>query len=127
MRSMIIIVAICLVLSLGLGVFCSLYTRKLSDDYQQQMDAITSALNAGQWKTALDRTRNMEEKWENHARILSLFTDHAQVDAVSFSLTQLRVYIEEMEKYHALLYVAEFCESLALIDSRDAFVLKNIL
>ena len=41
--------------------------------------------------------------------------------------TEMGLSIEEMEKYHALLYVAEFCESLALIDSRDAFVLKNIL
>ena len=48
-------------------------------------------------------------------------------DYYRFSEASDNADIEEMEKYHALLYVAEFCESLALIDSRDAFVLKNIL
>lgn len=127
MRAITITLILALCLALALGIFCTLYTRHLHQEYRQQMDHVSAAIQDEAWENALNMTRTLEEKWEKHARLLSLFTEHSQVDAVSLGLTQLSVSIEEKERYHALLYAAEICETLALIDSRDAFVLKNIL
>jgi len=127
MRFMTITLILALCLSLGLGIFCSLYTSHLHHEYRLQIESVSSAIQEESWESALNKTRSLEESWKRHAKFLSLFTAHNEVDAVSLGLTQLRVSIEENERYHALLYAAELCETLALIDSRDAFVLKNIL
>ena len=127
MRYMTVTLLVSLCLALGFGIFCCQYTARLHDEYRQQIESVSSAIQKESWEDALNMTRALEETWEQHAKLLSLFTDHHHVDAVSLGLSQLRVSIQERERYHALLYAAEIGETLALIDSRDAFVLKNIL
>ena len=127
MRAITITLLICMFIALSLGIFCSCYTHHVSQEYQLQIEDTAFAIQENQWKDALEKILFLEKHWEKHAHILSLFTDHGEVDAVSLALTQLRVSIEEQERYHALLYAAEICETLVLIHSRAAFVLKNIL
>lgn len=127
MRTMLLTVCISLLLALGLGIFCSLYTHHLSRDYRQDLAAVSHAIQSAQWDAALNTTRSLAKDWEKHAGILSLFVSHNEVDAVSLGFSQLLVSLEAKEGYHALLYAAELCDSLDLLSSRDAFMLKNIL
>lgn len=127
MRSIAVTVLLALALALGLGIFCSLYTRNLNVHYHQQIEGVILSIREKDWEAALEKNRALEADWKTQARVLSLLSDHALIDSVSLGLTQLRVSLEEREGYHALLYAAELQEALELIDSRDTFVLKNIL
>ena len=127
MRATAVTVLIAFCLSLALGIFCTRYTHHIALEYQQQIEDTALAIQEEQWQAALEMTLMLEKAWENHARLLSFFTDHSEVDAVSLGLTLLRVSIEEKERSHALFYAAELCQTLALVRARDAFVLKNIL
>ena len=127
MRGMIIAVAISFFLALGMGIYCGESSRQVSEEFIVRIEEVAAAIQMEQWESALQLIRAAEKAWENQSKTLAMWVNHGDVDEVSVGLTQLRISLQEKEKYHALLYAAELNEALALIYHRDALALKNIL
>lgn len=127
MRAMTVTVAVVLALVLAIGIFCGLHSRNTSERYKVRIEEVATAILQEKWEESLRLIREAEQDWEDESGTLAMWVNHEDVDVVSVGMAQLRVSIEEGERYHALLYAAELEEALTLIYQRDAFSLKNIL
>ena len=127
MRGMMVTVAVAFILALGLGIYCGEKSRILSEEFIVRIEEIAAAVKQEKWEKALALERETEQAWESQSKTLSMWVNHGDVDEVSVGLAQLRISLQEREKYHVLLYAAELNEALTLIYHRDALALKNIL
>ena len=127
MRAMTATVAISLALILALSAACGLYSRRISEDFRLETQRTAAAIREDRWQEAMDRVRRLERQWEKRSEILAMWVNHGDVDEVSIGFARLRLSIEAEERYHSLRCAEELEEALALIYSRDAFTLKNIL
>lgn len=127
MRSMIITVCISLLLVIAIGVFCGISSLHTSQNFQTRMEEISALISLRRWEEALQHARSAQQDWEEKSPLLSMWVSHENVDEVGIGLSHLSISIQQQEEYHALLYIAEICESLSLIYQKDAFSLKNIL
>ncbi|MBQ4075474.1 MAG: DUF4363 family protein [Clostridia bacterium] len=126
MRSMIITVCISLLLVIAIGVFCGISSLHTSQNFQIRMEEISALISLRRWEEALQHARSAQQDWEEKSPLLSMWVSHENVDEVGIGLSHLSISIQQQEEYHALLYIAEICESLSLIYQKDAFSLKNI-
>lgn len=127
MRSMIITVCLSLLLVIAIGVFCGISSLHTSQNFQIRMEEISALISLRRWEEALQHARSAQQDWEEKSPLLSMWVSHENVDEVGIGLSHLSISIQQQEEYHALLYIAEICESLSLIYQKDAFSLKNIL
>ena len=127
MRGVTIAVAIAFLLALGLSIYCGERSRQVSEEFIVRIEEVAAAVYMDQWEKALQLARGTEKAWETQSQTLAMWVNHGDVDEVSVGLAQLRISLQEKEKYHALLYAAELNEALALLHHRDALALKNIL
>lgn len=126
MRSMIITVCLSLLLVIAIGVFCGISSLHTSQNFQIRMEEISALISLRRWEEALQHARSAQQDWEEKSPLLSMWVSHENVDEVGIGLSHLSISIQQQEEYHALLYIAEICESLSLIYQKDAFSLKNI-
>lgn len=91
------------------------------------MEEISALISLRRWEEALQHARSAQQDWEEKSPLLSMWVSHENVDEVGIGLSHLNISIQQQEEFHALLYIAEICESLSLIYQKDAFSLKNIL
>ena len=117
-------VSLALILALGLG--CGAYSRGVSREFTEGLRAAEENIQSEAWDKALSSAEGMKKAWEEKAELLSLWVNHAAVDEVTVAFSQLRVAVLQKEACHALLFAAQLREALALIDSQDAFALKNV-
>lgn len=127
MRGMLTTAALSLILIIALGLVCTHQSRRASEIFGLLTEEVSAAIAQEDWEKALNLTRKMEQDWQKRESTLALFVNHEDVESVSMGLCQMRISLEEREKYHALLYAEELKEALSLMGDRDAFTLKNIL
>lgn len=124
---MIITVILSILLVAAIGLFCGFSSLHTSQNFQIRMEEISALISLHHWEEALNLSRGAQQDWEEKSPLLSLWVSHENVDEVGIGLSHLSISIQQKEEYHALLYIAEICESLSLIYQKDAFSLKNIL
>lgn len=127
MRGMTATVCVSLALIVGIGLACGVYSHRISQEYTVAVERIAAEIRMENWEESLGMARALGQSWQERSDLLSMWVNHADVDAVTVGMAQFQASIEAREKYHSLLYSAELEEALALIYFRDAFALKNIL
>ena len=117
MRAMIWVVVGVTALMAVIGLSCGYTSKQVSESMRQEALGLVQAVKAGNRETAMTGTLQLAEKWQDTRKLLCLWVNHQDLDAVSVGLQQLKVSVEAGETYHALLYLAELDEALALIYS----------
>ncbi|MBE5786796.1 MAG: DUF4363 family protein [Clostridiales bacterium] len=115
--------ALLLLLGLGLGIF----SRHIIGPHQISLAAMTAAVEREQWAQAVRDAQAAEQKWQKQAMLLSLWAQHEDVNDVAAGWAQLKIALQEQNRYEALLILRHLSDALTMICDRDAFALKNIL
>ena len=127
MRGMLLVVAGTLTLILLIGIFCGMYSSRISEEMQARASTVASLFASGQDREALSCARDLMGDWEGRSGLISMWVNHEDVDEVSINLERLLAALEEEQPFFARLYLTQLQEALSHIYHRDAFQLKNIL
>lgn len=124
---MLFVVAGTLALILLIGIFCGMYSSRISEEMQARAATVASLFAAGSSREALSCARDLMGDWERRSGLISMWVNHEDVDEVSANLERLLVALEEEERFFVWLYLSQLQEAFSHLYHRDAFQLKNIL
>ena len=117
----------CAALLLALGLGCGLYSRQIAHPYHLTLSDIASSVDQEQWTQAAHTARGAELEWKKQSSLLFLFANHEDVNAVASGWAQLKIALQEKQRYESLLILQQLSDALTMIHDRDAFALKNVL
>lgn len=95
--------------------------------YIGEIEAVDSLVKSGDLKSAADKNRELESRWQSTASVIDAVLIHDYVDQISIDLSQMRSYIEsgDISSYFAGSESAK--KALASIKDSEYPVIENIL
>lgn len=97
-------------------------TRKLLD----QIALMEEWINKGEWGLANDAAVELNKSWEETENIWTIFTNHHEIDNISFTLKNTIEYMKLKEKADSLAYLASLKHYISHIPEMERIVIKNI-
>lgn len=97
-------------------------TRKLLD----QIALMEEWINKGEWEVANDAAVELNKSWEETENIWTIFTNHHEIDNISFALKNTIEYMKLKEKADSLAYLASLKHYISHIPEMERIAIKNI-
>ncbi len=126
MKGTVITIIGCLVILLGISLYCGLTNRWESERYILAVEEVQAFLTQGDWENAERSITDAHANWEKTAEVLYLWVGHDDIDDVNLGFGLLDVAIQEKDSVYARLYAEQLVQALAHIYHRDALALKNV-
>ncbi len=70
------------------------YLKSVTDELSDLTEAVSLAAREENWASCLDQCEKLEKKWENVETILSIFTNHNELDDIEMTITEIRAGID---------------------------------
>ena len=126
MRYLTVTVAVALALLIGAGVYCTLYSKRVSDDYKALAAQVERDARLEAWPSAQEKALRLAAAWRETGDVLSMWVNHADVDDVTIALSRLQIALEMRDAAESLSIIAELNENLSHIYHRDSLSLKIV-
>lgn len=126
MRLMMSLAAIMLGLLAG-GFWTNHSLQVSTDEISRQIDKVFVEVKADNWQTALRRTNELEQIWDDKARWWPIFLDHQEMDNIDFSMARVKEYVAGQEDTLSMGQLSELKLMVEHIPKKEAVNLKNIL
>ena len=125
-RKLMTILAVALILT-ALAVVEQWLVTHLTDDALTRISALLELVREGEMETALQKARELDLHWDEHAGELEVLVDHSSTDEVRYGLSRLIAALEAEERAAALIYASEVEGGIEHVRERQAFSVQNLL
>lgn len=125
-RKLMTILAVALILT-ALAVVEQRLVTHLTDDALTRISALLELVREGEMETALQKARELDLHWDEHAGELEVLVDHSSTDEVRYGLSRLIAALEAEERAAALIYASEVEGGIEHVRERQAFSVQNLL
>ena len=126
MRAKVLTVVIVLAL---LGVLCTaeqIFVSRTTNDALAEAREILDLLRAEELSEALARSRSLDGRWDERAKVLEIFVNHKATDDVRFAFSRLIAALEGEDRETAMVYAAELEGGIEHVYERQALMIENI-
>ena len=127
MRKKWIIMASVALFVLVISLITSLYSWRISNDYQERVEQMEQAVREGDWERAQTLYEQMDQHWEQVRPTLQLWINHRDTDDISQTLLDLGVVLEARLVTESLQDLEALYEHANHLYHRDALTLSNLL
>ncbi|MCI7736421.1 MAG: DUF4363 family protein [Clostridiales bacterium] len=125
-RKLMTILAVALILT-ALAVVEQRLVTHLTDDALTRISALLELVREGEMETALQKARELDLHWDEHAGELEVLVDHSSTDEVRYGLSRLIAALEAEDRAAALIYASEVEGGIEHVRERQAFSVQNLL
>ncbi|MDY5349662.1 MAG: DUF4363 family protein [Candidatus Ventricola sp.] len=125
-RKLMTILATALILA-ALAVVEQRLVSHLTDDALAKTSVILGLIREGEMETALQKARELDLHWDDHAGELEVMVDHSSTDEVRYGLSRLIAALEAEDRASALIYASEVEGGVEHVRERQAFSVQNLL
>ena len=125
-RKLMTILAVALILT-ALAVVEQWLVTHLTDDALTRISALLELVREGEMETALQKARELDLHWDDHAGELEVMVDHSSTDEVRYGLSRLIAALEAEDRAAALIYASEVEGGIEHVRERQAFSVQNLL
>lgn len=125
-RKLMTILAVALILT-ALAVVEQWLVTHLTDDALTRISALLELVREGEMETALQKARELDLHWDEHAGELEVLVDHSSTDEVRYGLSRLIAALEAEDRAAALIYASEVEGGIEHVRERQAFSVQNLL
>lgn len=125
-RKLMTILAVALILT-ALAVVEQRLVTHLTDDALTRISMLLELVREGEMETALQKARELDLHWDEHAGELEVLVDHSSTDEVRYGLSRLIAALEAEERAAALIYASEVEGGIEHVRERQAFSVQNLL
>ena len=125
-RKLMTILAVALILT-ALAVVEQRLVTHLTDDALTRISALLELVREGEMETALQKARELDLHWDEHAGELEVLVDHSSTDEVRYGLSRLIAALEAEERAAALIYASEVEGGVEHVRERQEFSIQNLL
>ena len=125
-RKLMTILAVALILT-ALAVVEQRLVTHLTDDALTRISALLELVREGEMETALQKARELDLHWDEHAGELEVLVDHSSTDEVRYGLSRLIAALEAEDRASALIYASEVEGGVEHVRERQAFSVQNLL
>lgn len=125
-RKLMTILAVALILT-ALAVVEQRLVTHLTDDALTRISALLELVREGEMETALQKARELDLHWDEHAGELEVLVDHSSTDEVRYGLSRLIAALEAEDRAVALIYASEVEGGIEHVRERQAFSVQNLL
>ena len=105
----------------------SLFSWRISDDYQMRVRQIEQAVREEDWEQAHALYEQMNLHWEHVRPTLQLWINHRDTDDINQTLLDLGVVLEARLATESLQALEALYEHASHLYHRDALTLSNLL
>ena len=122
------IIIICATLAL-LGLLCfveQILVHRFTRDALEQTQRILQDIRIRNFAGAMERTKELDETWDERAKKLEMLVDHRSTDDVRYALSRLLAALEEEDPATAMVYACELEGGIEHVYERQALTLENI-
>lgn len=127
MRKKWIIMAGVLLFVFAISLSTSLYSWRISNDYQARVRQMEQAVRAEAWEQAFILYDEMDQHWQKVRPFLQLWINHRDTDEINQSLLELGVLLEARLLPESLQVLEVLYEHVNHLYHRDALTLSNLL
>ncbi|NLB53694.1 MAG: DUF4363 family protein [Syntrophomonadaceae bacterium] len=124
---MLISILIALILLIGTGIWTNGYLQTSSDKLGLQIEEICRDIEQESWDDAENKTRMLENTWQQSAKWWPVFLDHQEMDNIEFSLAKAKAFVESENKPLSLGQLSELKLMIEHLPIKEEINLKNIL
>ena len=125
-RKLMTILAAALILA-ALAVVEQRLVTHLTDDALTRISALLELVREGEMETALQKARELDLHWDDHAGELEVMVDHSSTDEVRYGLSRLIAALEAEDRASALIYASEVEGGVEHVRERQMLTLQNVL
>ena len=125
-RKLMTILAVALILT-ALAVVEQRLVTHLTDDALTRISMLLELVREGEMETALQKARELDLHWDEHAGELEVLVDHSSTDEVRYGLSRLIAALEAEDRAAALIYASEVEGGIEHVRERQAFSVQNLL
>lgn len=127
MRKKVITMAAVMALLIGLSIVEQISVSRLTDSALAATEAILNDLRAGQLDAAMQKSRELDQMWDDRASKLETLIDHGSIDDVRFALSRLIAALEGEDRASALIYASELEGGIEHVYERQELSVQNLL
>lgn len=127
MRKKWIVIASVLLFVAVISLITSLYSWRISNDYQARIRQMEQAVRQGAWEQALTLHDQMDQHWQKVRPVLQLWINHRDTDDINQSLLNLGVLLEARLVTESLKDLETLYDHASHLYHRDALTLSNLL
>ena len=125
-RKLMTILAVALILT-ALAVVEQRLVTHLTDDALTRISMLLELVREGEMETALQKARELDLHWDDHAGELEVMVDHSSTDEVRYGLSRLIAALEAEDRAAALIYASEVEGGIEHVRERQEFSVQNLL
>lgn len=125
MRLLVTLTAI-LSMIIGMAVWFNHSLQETTADLSQQISEISLEIGQQDWKTAVIKSEQLEQIWEEKAKWWPVFLDHQEMDNIEFSLARVKEYVTSRDQALSLGQLSELKLMIEHIPRKEAVNLENI-
>lgn len=121
-------ISLCIFLVMIIGMYFSLsYLNKTCSRFEDQSARLESLINDGKWEEADKLSNELFYEWEEKSRIMSIFVNHLEIDAMNNEILKLTQYVkckskdEALASNHAVKFFSKNITSLQKINIQNIF------
>lgn len=100
-------------------------SRITSSALSNARDVITD-IRMGELNAAIEKSRAMDQSWDEQAKWLEVLVDHGSTDEVRYAFSRLIAALEQEDSATAMVYACELEGAVEHVYERQALTLENI-
>ena len=121
------LIAACILLAFIIGIGCAdgFTVTNSVKEYKAQIENCKRLYKTGDFKSAADCAESLKEEWHKTAKVISVFTNHRQLDDINALLSTLPEAIGEKNDFQFFSTVEQIRYALEMIYREQSFTLEN--
>lgn len=126
MNRKIITVIVTLTILLLLSLVEQTAVLRITNRAMEKTQGILADIREKEIKKCLQKTRDLDQSWDQQAVWLEILVDHRATDDVRYALSRLIAALEEEDSATAMVYAGELEGAIEHVYERQALTLENI-
>ena len=126
MKTFIASIVVLVTMLLGICLY-SYYLTNVVDELIYSAKQIQQTASEKHWPDCSKNIKELTEKWDEHKKVLSFFTDHGDLDEVEQTISELQTCIQFYNATDATMYSAKLNVLLERLIENEMLTLENIL